>query len=139
MAFCYVVTLDPAGSPIGGFSDVTGLGAENEVETLRVGGMNNTEVQLPGPVKFPSRLVLKSGLADERRLWKWYSDTLKGAITRKDVTITLKSLDGQKSAAWSFHAACPVKWTGPELHSLTSAVAFESIELIHRGFLSPAG
>lgn len=122
---------------IGGFSDVTGLGAETEVETLRVGGLNNAEVMLPGPTKFSSRLVLKRGLGDPAMLWNWYLSILRGTITREDVTIELRSADRQQRMAWTFLEACPVKWTGPELHAGTSAVAFEAIELVHRGFLLP--
>ena len=120
---------------IGGFSDVTGLGAETEVETIRVGGMNNAELALPGPTKFPSRLVLKRGLGHNAMLWQWYQNVLQGAIKREEVTIELRSSDGRHRASWTFSDACPVKWTGPELHATTSAVAFETIELVHRGFL----
>jgi phage tail-like protein len=122
---------------IGGFSDVTGLGAETEVETLRVGGLNTAEVTLPGPTKFPSRLVLKRGLGDPALLWNWYLSILRGAIKREDVTIELRSDDRQQKMAWTFSEACPVKWSGPELHAGTSAIAFESIDLMHRGFLLP--
>jgi phage tail-like protein len=125
----------PAPQVIGGFSDVTGLGAETEVQPLRVGGLNDAEVMLPGPTKFPSRLVLKRGLGDPA-LWKWYLDILYGAIKRQNVTIEVGLDDGHK-AAWTFREACPVKWNGPELHAGTSAVAFETIELVHRGFLVP--
>ena len=123
---------------IGGFSDVSGLTAETEVETLRVGGLNNAEVMLPGPTKFPSRLILKRGLGDPAMLWNWYLKIIGGAIEREDVTIGLRSSDGQQQSAWTFSEACPVKWTGPELHAGTSAVAFESIELVHKGFVLPS-
>jgi len=123
---------------IGGFSDVSGLTAETEVETLRVGGLNNAEVMLPGPTKFPSRLILKRGLGDPAMLWNWYLKIIGGAIKREDVTVELRSSDGQQQSAWTFSEACPVKWTGPELHAGTSAVAFESIELVHKGFVLPS-
>jgi phage tail-like protein len=139
MAFRYEVILDSGQERICGFTDVTGLGAETEVQTLREGGRNHAEVQLPGSSRFPSRLVLKTGLADRRLLWAWYVQIMRGAITRKDVTVVVKSLDGEKSSAWTFRRACPVKWTGPELHASTSAVAFESIELVHHGFLLSPG
>jgi phage tail-like protein len=122
---------------IGGFSDVTGLGAETEIETLRAGGINSVEVMLPGPTKYPSRLVLRRGLGDPALLWNWYLTILSGAIAREDVTIELRSQDGQQRMAWTFIKACPVKWSGPELHAGTSAVAFESIELVHKGLLLP--
>jgi phage tail-like protein len=158
MSFRFTVTVDTKnGTKVsGGFSDVTGLGAETEVQTLRVGGLNEAEVMLAGPTKFPSRLVLKRGLADPA-LWNWYLDILYGAIKRENVTIELRLYDGHKTSqaaalawesrsitttdlpasppAWTFREACPVKWSGPELHAGTSAVAFETIELVHRGLL----
>jgi phage tail-like protein len=139
MAFQFTVSVGSENGTqvIGGFSDVSGLGAETEVETIRVGGLNNTEVMLPGPTKFPARLTLKRGLGDPAMLWNWYLSILGGAITREDVTIELRSADGQRRMAWTFSEACPVKWTGPELHAGTSAVAFESIDLVHKGLLLP--
>lgn len=120
---------------IGGFSDVTGLTAENDVESLRVGGVNTTETMLAGATKFPTRLVLKRGLGASAGLWDWYRKIMSGVIAREDVTVTLLSADGQGSLSWTFSEACPVKWTGPELHAGTSAVAFETVELIHKGLL----
>jgi phage tail-like protein len=137
LSFQFKVTVDSRNGTrvIGGFSDVSGLVAETEVETLRVGGLNNTDVTLPGPTKFSSRLVLKRGLGDPALLWNWYLKILRGAITRENVTIDLMLPDGQTRASWTFRDACPVKWTGPELHAATSAVAFESLDLVHGGFL----
>jgi len=138
MSFQFAVKVDTKNGTqvVGAFSDVTGLGAETEVQPLRVGGFNEAEVMLLGPTKYPSRLILKRGLGDPA-LWKWYLKILHGAIKREDVTLELRSADGQQKMAWTFKEACPVKWSGPELHAATSAVAFESIELVHKGFLPP--
>jgi phage tail-like protein len=122
---------------VGGFSDVSGLNAETEVETYRVGGVNTTDVMLPGATKFPSRLVLKRGLGHPALLWKWYLNVIQGRIKRENVTIELLSLDRRQRVSWTFLDACPVKWAGPELHASTSAVAFESVDLVHRGLLLP--
>ena len=139
MSFQFTVTVGTRNGTqvIGGFSDVTGLDAETEVESIRAGGLNTAEVMLPGPTKFPSRLVLKRGLGHPALLWNWYLNILRGAIKREDVTIALQSSDKQQKTSWTFMEACPVKWIGPELHAGTSAVAFESVELVHRGFLLP--
>jgi len=138
MSFQFVVTVATANGVhvIGGFSDVTGLGAETEVETLRVGGLNSAEVTLPGATKFSSRLVLKRGLGDSAMLWNWYQQIMSGVITRENVTIMMMSPANEAKLSWTLSDACPVKWTGPELHAGTSAVAFEAIELIHKGFLT---
>jgi phage tail-like protein len=118
-----------------GFSEASGLAIETDVETFREGGNNFQEVQLPGPAKFPSKLVLKRGLA-EKHLWSWYLDIMKGKIQRKTVTIILQNYGGQEKWQWIFNQACPVKWTGPEFRAGTAEVAFEAIELVHKGLQS---
>ena len=113
---------------------MTGLAFETEVETFREGGVNDAEHQLTGAAKFPSKIVLKRGLADDY-LWDWYQQVASGDVQRKDVTVKLLDYKGQKKCEWSFKDACPIKWTGPELKAQTSSVAFEAVELVHRGLL----
>ncbi len=138
-AFLFSVSIEPqAGGAVGGFSEVSGLSFESEVETLRVGGVNDADVQLLGPSKYPTRLVLKRGLADASYLWRWYLDVMNGKVLRRTVTIALRDASGWSRYAWTFLQACPVKWAGPSLQASSSAVAFESIELVHRGLLPPA-
>jgi|SRR5712692_7887116 len=116
-----------------GFNEITGLTFETEVETFREGGVNAQEQQLAGPTKFPSKLILKRGLADADALWSWYQDVRNGRITRKNVTITLLNYAGEEKWRWVFRQACPVKWSGPDFRAGTAEVAFESIELVHQG------
>jgi phage tail-like protein len=118
---------------VSGFSEITGLTFETEITTLREGGVNLHERQLAGPTKFPSRLILKRGLADADALWSWYRDVMKGSIVRKKVTISLLNHAGEQKWRWVFREACPVKWSGPEFRAGTAAIAFESIELAHNG------
>jgi phage tail-like protein len=39
--------------------------------------------------------------------------------------------------SWNFHNAFPAKWTGPTFDASQSAIAFESIELVHEGISRP--
>ena len=119
---------------VSGFNEVTGLAAETDVESFREGGVNTHEHQLAGPSKFPSKLVLKRGLADADALWSWYQEILAGQITRKNVTIKLLDHAGEEKWQWVFKQAFPTKWSGPDFRAGTAEVAFESIELVHRGF-----
>ena len=119
-----------------GFSEASGLAIETDVETFREGGVNTHEIQLAGPSKFPSKLVLKRGLA-EKELWSWYLDVMNGKIKRKTVTVVLQDYAGEQTKwQWVFNEACPVKWSGPEFRAGSAEVAFESIELVHRGLQS---
>jgi len=117
-----------------GFNEVTGLTFETDVETFREGGENFHERQLPGATKYPSKLVLKRGLADADMLWTWYENVMYGFIERKNVSILL--LDPARDEErwrWLFLDACPVKWTGPQFRAGSAEIAFETVELIHRG------
>jgi len=120
---------------VASFSEVTGLGFETEVETFREGGMNECERQLPGPSKHPARLSLKRGVGDWDALWSWYQDVMSGRIERNDITICLLDSAGNEKRWWTFREACPVKWVGPDLRAEGAAVAFETVELVHRGYL----
>jgi phage tail-like protein len=61
---------------------------------------------------------------------------MKGKIQRKTVTIILQNYGGEEKWQWIFSQACPVKWTGPEFRAGTADVAFEAIELVHKGLQS---
>lgn len=106
------------------------------MERFWEGGINTSEQQLAGPTKFPSKLILKRGLADEDTLWSWYRKVVSGNVERKGIAVVLLDSSGEEKWRWSFREACPVKWTGPQLRANQSEVAFESIELIHKGFIN---
>jgi phage tail-like protein len=129
----YAFSIEIGQKRVAGFSEASGLVMETEVETLRVGGINDHDWQLPGPSKFASHLVLKRGMGDIAYLWDWYKKVVQGMIERRDVAIYLTDDHGAKLRSWIFREACPVKWIGPDLRAGTSAIAFESIELVHRG------
>jgi phage tail-like protein len=129
----YAFSVDIGQQHVAGFSEASGLVMETEVETLRVGGFNHCELQLAGPSKYPSRLVLKRGMGDITYLWEWYHKVMQGQIERRDIEIRLNGDQGQTVRSWVFRQACPIKWTGPDLRAGSSAVAFESIELVHQG------
>ncbi|MBC8724331.1 phage tail protein [Paraburkholderia sp. 31.1] len=137
LAFAYSVMIDQ--KTIAGFAEVSGLAMETEVETYREGGWNNGEHQLAGPTKYSSRIVLKRGFGDIPYLWNWYLGVMKGTIQRRDVTLTINCVNGahgdDNAPNWVFRKACPVKWTGPELRAATSAIAFETVELVHQGLM----
>ncbi len=119
------------------FTEVSGLSAEIKTEIIREGGRNDYVIELPSSVSYP-RLVLKAGMVDTE-LRDWFMEFRnKGTITRKNITITLygdlDAMNYQKVIyEWHIIDAFPVKWNGPTLNAMTSALAFESIEFIHKG------
>jgi phage tail-like protein len=117
---------------VGGFSEVTGLQREIEVQEYREGGVNEYVHKLYGPTRYPSNLVLKRGLTDID-LWSWHEAVALGLIQRLSGSIVLQDAAGGEKWRWDFRDAYPVRWTGPELRAGAAAVAVETLELVHRG------
>ncbi len=117
---------------LGGFSECTGLEMSLEVEEYKEGGRNS------GPLKFPTRvtwapIVLKHGMGGGTGLWDWHYDFATGKGKRKDGIITLLNDLHIPTHIWQFKRGLPAKYTGPSLVAGQSAVAIESIEIVHEG------
>lgn len=135
MAYNFVVEIDSLIT--GGFTEVTGLGSEIQLEEYQEGGVNGYVHKFPTRTVY-SNLVLSKGLTDIDLLWNWYRDTTQGKIQLKNGTILL--LDRQRLPVmwWNFKKAYPVKWDGPQFSaSNTTEVAVERIELVHQGIDKP--
>lgn len=126
---------------VASFSEVTGLDVETAVESFYEGGVNTYQHQLPGATNYPSKLVLKRGLADSDELWWWYQHIIKGDIWRQTVSVILLDLEGRDRARWrwNFAEACPIKWSGPQFRATAGEIAFETIEIVHKGLLENDG
>ena len=86
LGFNFVVEIK--GIQVAGFSEVSGLQVEIEVQDYREGGLNTYIHRLPGPARYPNNLVLKRGLANDL-LWLWHQDVVNGLIERKNGSIIL--------------------------------------------------
>ena len=137
LAFNFKVEI--TGLVVGGFSEVSGLQVETEVEDYREGGLNHYVHKLPGPSRYPTNLTLKHGLTDIDGLWKWHQEVVQGLIKRKKVSILLYDSARKEKWRWDFDGALPVKWIGPELRAGSTDVAVESIEFVHKGMIAPSG
>lgn len=135
-SFHFWVELD--GIYVAGFSEVSGLEAETEVEEFREGGLNGYVHKLPKGIRYPN-LVLKRGMTKSPVLWSWYESTMNGTIARKSGSVVLQQPDGKEFGRWNFYDAYPVRWSGPQLSASSSDVAVESIEIIHSGLQGAFG
>jgi phage tail-like protein len=120
---------------VGGFSEVSGLQIEIETEDYREGGVNDFVHKMPKVTKF-TNLVLKRGITDCDKLWKWHRKAVEGKIERKTGRIILCDFNGNEKWRWEFKDAFPVKWSGPDLKADGSVVAIESLEIAHHGIWS---
>src|SRR6266496_2830460 len=132
----YNFAVEVEGLVAGGFSEVSGLQLEIEVQEYREGGRNGYIHKRAGPAKYPANLTLKRGLSDVRTLWKWYWDVAHGNISRKNVSILFLNESGEEKLRWNFERAYPVKWVGPDLRAMGNEVAVESMELAHAGLMN---
>lgn len=113
-----------------GFTEVSGLTIETEVETVQEGG-NNFQYILPKFTKY-SNITLKRGLMDWE-LWDWYQTVISGNFKRKSGTIYLLDHSGNEiQDYYNFFEAFPVKWEGPTFNAKNSTVASEILILAHQ-------
>jgi phage tail-like protein len=129
-SFRFIVEIN--GVLAGGFSEVSGLQAETQVEVIEEGGVNDYVHRFPKKTLYPN-LVLKHGMADSAALYQWHKDVANGKITRASGSIIMLDANANPVARWNFNRAYPVKWVGPELKAESNAVAVEAIELVHEG------
>jgi phage tail-like protein len=141
-AFRFRVELDDplasGGLIAAGFTACSGLQAETETVEYHEGGRNDTVLRFRGQTRFP-HLVLRRGLASSPAFWGWYAAIVSGVVVRRNGTICLLDPFGAIALSWDIVGAYPVKWAGPDLRGETSALAFESVELVHAGFVVRPG
>ena len=130
-AIFFELKLTPISQPVGYYTEVTGLTAEIEVMTYNEGGRNDMVHRLPTRMKHPN-LVLKRGVTTLKDLQEWCLDSFMGP-DRKEITLTMYNQQLEKLRTWSFKNAYPVKWTGPTFNSAQSAMATETLEIVHDG------
>jgi phage tail-like protein len=130
-AIWFELKLTPKSTPIGYFTEVSGLSSELEVMTYNEGGKNDGVHKLPTRMKHPN-LVLKRGVTTVKDLQLWAQECFMGP-DRKEITLTMYNEQLQKIRIWSFKNAYPVKWTGPSFNAAQNTVATEAIEIAHDG------
>lgn len=86
LAYNFIVEID--GISVAGFSEVSGLSVETQVERKTFGGENHKEFVFLGPTKY-SDLTLKNGVTNDEYLWNWYQNVVNGVIRRRSGSICL--------------------------------------------------
>ena len=139
LAHHFSVEID--GLIVGGFTEVSGLSADVQVFKIPEGGQADYTEQRINGVSY-ANLMLKRGLTTADMLWLWHRDVIAGNITRRNGSIVLMTKDLLEMWRWNFRDAYPISWTGPSFHADQAQVAFETIQLVHRGIskdLGPSG
>jgi len=115
------------------FQEVSGIGAEVEVETVAEGGENRYQHTLPKGIKHPN-LELKRGIASMASpLVIWCRSVMEldfmVPIIAQPIGVYLMNEDKIPIRAWSFANAFPVKWDVESFNSTKNEVAIEKIVL----------
>ena len=129
-AFNFLIEIDEIN--VGGFSEVSGLSIETEVDQIREGGVNDYVHHLSKGTKY-SDITLKRGLMDSYALSDWYEGVVEGNITKKNLTIHLRNNSDKNVRSWVVSNAYPKKWEGPTLNAGSNAYATENLVLVHEG------
>ena len=128
----YNFAVEISGIISGGFSEVSGLSSEIELESYEEGGVNSYVHKFPKHTTY-SNLILSRGLINVDLFYTWYLATTQGLIQQLSGTILLLNNQQIPVMWWNFKNAYPVKWEGPGLNAVSEEVAVEKIELVHQG------
>jgi phage tail-like protein len=129
-----------------GFSEVHGLDAGMDVETLQEGGLNFAPRRFMSRGRFPN-IVCRRGITASTDLANWYRQVQLDATApeRRNGFVVLHSHGGPGGtpvgggaipiAAWFFQRALPEKLDGPTLNARVNEIAIEKLELSHEGLV----
>ena len=116
------------------FQSVGGLSSELQTETIKEGGENRFEHELPVRTKFPN-LVLKRGLIKDSSLIKWCLNTFQQLDIRPvDLEVKLLNEKHEPLMTWAVKQAWPKKWAIEDLNAMESKILIESLELRYQYF-----
>lgn len=127
-AFNFLVEIE--GTVVAGFAEVTGLETRTDVIEYREGSEGLMVRKLPGLNKYPN-ITLKRGVSENRQLWVWRENIMKGQDDRRSVSIILLDRARTEVLRWNLSEAWPCKWAGPSLSARSSETAIETLELAY--------
>ena len=114
------------------FSECDGLELTMQTKTLEVGGVNDHQIHLIGPVT-NSQLTLKRGMTNNLQLWQWFTEGTKpGSVLTAHGEITLWATDGTPGIQFNLAGCLPVRMRAPSLNAKgDGGVAIEELALVY--------
>jgi phage tail-like protein len=142
MSMRFRVSVD--GIDLGSWSTCAGLAVDFKHTMIREGANYEHPVILPDRVEYKA-ITLKRAMSQQESalVQQWLAQVVTGwynAPSPRDVgprtaQIQLYDATGQGVATWTLRNVYPAHWSGPDLDASGSAVAVESLQLVHEGFL----
>lgn len=126
--------VEVGGKVAGYFTDVSGIGSENEVIEHKVVNESGIEhiQKIPGRIKYED-ITLKRGITSSLDIWAWRQQVEDGAIAdaRMDGSIVMYDQQLKPVARWNFENAWPSKVSGPSFSSGSTEVGVEELVITH--------
>jgi len=126
--------VDIQGQVAGYFTEVSGLGSEQETIEHKVINEKGVEVvmKIPGRLKWEN-ITLKRGITSNMDIWTWRKMVEDGKVeeARADGSIVMYDQSLSEVARWNFQSAWPVKVTGPSVKADSNEIGIEELTLAH--------
>jgi len=132
----FMFAIELQGTVTGYFSEVSGIGSENEIIEHKVVTENGQELvqKIPGRLKWQD-VTLKRGITDNLEIWEWRDLVVAGKMkdARKNCSIIMFDRNYEPAARWDFINAWPSKVTGPGVKADSNEFSVEEMVLVHEG------
>ncbi len=113
----------------GAFSEVAGLEATLEKETIREGGNNARQIHLTGAVSY-GELSLKRGMTKGLGLWNWFRAVNERRDARAFGEVVMLSSDRTSEVVRFKLTGClPIKIKAPTLNATDGLIAIEEASI----------
>lgn len=113
----------------GAFSEVSGLEATLEKETIREGGNNARQIHLTGAVSY-GEITLKRGMTKGLGLWNWFRTVNENREARAFGEIVMLSSDrASELVRFKVTGCLPIKIKAPPLNAMDGLVAIEEAQI----------
>ncbi len=126
--------VDISGQVTGYFTEVSGLGSENDIIESKFVNDNAVEVVVkqPGRLKWQD-IVLKRGITSDMEIWEWRKMVEEGDVegARTNGSIIMYDQSLAEVARWNFENGWPLKVTGPSVKSDDNSVGIEELTIAH--------
>ena len=126
-----------AESPLGGFSEVSGIGTELNIAEYRNGNDKEAHVRKVSGLHKVSDVTLKRGIINSTDFWTWISAVRRQSVNaQRDVVITMRDEAGKDVESWTLRGCVPMKYAGPLLQGKGGGdVAMEELTLSAEGIV----
>ncbi|BCB88711.1 phage tail protein [Phytohabitans suffuscus] len=143
LAMRFKVQID--GLDLGHWATCKGLHVTFKSDLVREGGNYEYAPILPDRIEYAT-VTLQRAMSPEAsdRVQRWLRDFADNWMTGygrfqdhpgATASISLCDATGQVVASWTLRRVFPRSWRGPDLDGRSSAVAVETLDLVHEGFL----